>query len=132
MDSAVESLGVGESLVGEMIRFEIAPYNLMSLSSGAYLGSHSTVSQWARAASAARDVSLPKTIRHREFAMGVGEMSREAFTANGGVLEDRGFQTSRVRCEAIGVARNLGFLHLAPFRSRLRKYGTLNGCTRWE
>src|SRR5205823_5441297 len=57
---------------------------------------------------------------------------RDAFTANGGVLEDRGFQTRRVRCEAIGVARNLGFLHLAPFRSRLRKYGTLNGFTGCE
>src|SRR5204863_4409339 len=34
-------------------------------------------------------------------------LSREAFTANGGRFEDRGFQTRRVRCEAIGVARNL-------------------------
>jgi len=48
-------------------------------------------------------------------------MLREVFTANGAVFEDREFQTSRVRCEAIGVARNLGYLHLAPFKSRLRK-----------
>jgi hypothetical protein len=57
-------------------------------------------------------------------------MLREVFTANGGVFDDRGLQTRRVRCEAIGVARNLGFLHLTPFRSRLRKYGTLNGWIR--
>jgi len=59
-------------------------------------------------------------------------MSREAFTVKGGVFEDRGFHTRRVRCEAIGVARNLGVLHLASFKSRLRKYRTVNGCTRCE
>jgi O-acetylhomoserine (thiol)-lyase len=28
VDGAVEGLGIGESLVGEMMRFEVAPYNL--------------------------------------------------------------------------------------------------------
>src|ERR1044072_7859119 len=55
------------------------------------------------------------------------QILREFCTANGGVFEDREFQTSRVRCEAMGVARNLGRFHLAPFKSRLRKYCTLNG-----
>ena len=53
MDRLVESGQVGEGLVGEMTGFEIAPDDSISLSSGVYLGSHSTTSQCARSASAA-------------------------------------------------------------------------------
>ena len=52
MDGLFERGGVSEGLMGEVIGFEIVPDGSISLSSGAYLGSHSTVSQWARAARA--------------------------------------------------------------------------------
>ena len=53
MDGAIEVLGVGEGLVGQMMRFEVVPDNLDVVEFGRVLGSHSTVSQWARAARAA-------------------------------------------------------------------------------
>ena len=45
MDCGIECIGVGEGLMREMMRLEVAPTASMSFSSGAYLGSHSTVSQ---------------------------------------------------------------------------------------
>jgi hypothetical protein len=55
VDGAVEAVEVGEGLMREVARFQVAPDDLsMSFNSGAYLGNHSTVSQWARSASAAR------------------------------------------------------------------------------
>ena len=54
MDRAVERLSVGKGLV----RLEVVPDHLDVLSSGAYLGSHSMVSQWARAPSAASESLL--------------------------------------------------------------------------
>ena len=50
MDGVVERGVVGEGLVGEMMRLRSRHTGSMSLSSGAYFGSHSTVSQCARAA----------------------------------------------------------------------------------
>ena len=45
MDGLVESVGVGEGLMCEMMDFEIAPDALDIIEFGAYFGSHSTVSQ---------------------------------------------------------------------------------------
>jgi hypothetical protein len=57
MDRAVECDWVGEGLMREMMRFEIPPDAFDVVQFGVYFGSHLTVSQWARAASAAK-VSL--------------------------------------------------------------------------
>ena len=56
MDLTVKRFGIGERMMGQMMRLEIMPDNTisMSLSSGEYLGSHSTVSQCLGAASAVR------------------------------------------------------------------------------
>jgi hypothetical protein len=48
-------LANGEGLVGEVMGLEVRQTGSMSLSSGAYFRSHSTVSQCARAASAASE-----------------------------------------------------------------------------
>jgi hypothetical protein len=50
-DGAFESVGIGEGAVGELMLLEVAPASFDSFSSGAYFGSHSTVSQ-VRSASA--------------------------------------------------------------------------------
>ena len=55
MDGLVEAGEVCEGLVGEVMGLEIEPAGSISLSSGAYFGSHSTVSQCARAARAASE-----------------------------------------------------------------------------
>ena len=52
-DRPVQRVNVGKCLMCQVMRREVVPDHLMSLSSGAYLGSHSMVSQCARAASAA-------------------------------------------------------------------------------
>jgi len=57
MDSAVEMIGVGEGLVHQEVAFKSRQDRSMSLSSGAYFGNHSTVSQ-GRAASAAVEALL--------------------------------------------------------------------------
>ena len=57
VDCAVEGVGISEGLMCQMVRLEIVPDTSMSLSSGAYFGSHSTVSQCLRASMALR-VSL--------------------------------------------------------------------------
>src|SRR3954468_19386701 len=54
VDCGFEIVEVGEGAMGEMMSLEIAPRTFDVLSSGAYLGSHSTVSQCRRASRAAR------------------------------------------------------------------------------
>jgi hypothetical protein len=49
--SGVEGVRIGKRLVGEIKGFEVMPDHFDVVESRAHLGSHSTVSQWARAAS---------------------------------------------------------------------------------
>jgi hypothetical protein len=55
MDGLVERGDVCENLVGEVMALRSRQAGSISLSSGAYFGSHSTVSQCVRAASAASE-----------------------------------------------------------------------------
>ena len=54
----VEVCGIGEGLMGEVMRLEIAPDGFDVVEFGSVLGYHSTVSQCARAARAASDSLL--------------------------------------------------------------------------
>ncbi len=58
MDGLVERCDVGECFMGEMMRFEVMPDDFDIVEFGGVLGSHSTVSQWARAASAVSESLL--------------------------------------------------------------------------
>ena len=55
MDGTVEAVEVDEGSMRKVARFQVAPDDFdVVQNSGAYLGNHSTLSQWARSASAAR------------------------------------------------------------------------------
>ena len=58
VDRLVECVSISKGVMGEMMRLEVVPHELDVVQFGAYLGSHSTVSQCARAASAARESLL--------------------------------------------------------------------------
>ena len=58
VDFAVEGFGVGECLMGQVMRLEIAPDDLDVVELRRVFGQHSTVSQCLRALSAARVILL--------------------------------------------------------------------------
>jgi len=57
MNGGVQRVDIAEGLMGKMMALQIEPVRSMSLSSGAYFASHSTVSQ-GLAARATRDALL--------------------------------------------------------------------------
>ena len=89
MDGSIEVGGVGEGVVGEIVRFEIVPDNLDVVEFGrVFLRSHSTVSQCLRASRAARRwsfadmdrsiVTRPARPAHGSSGLGAIETGRVA------------------------------------------------------
>ena len=139
MDGLVECGDVCEGLVGEVMGLESRQTGSMSLSSGAYFGSHSTVSQCARAARAANERllvwigPLPSTIspdqeaerggiaapQHGHVICGNAVISAAALQDGGteARLRDSGPDSLRLRLSAAsasGRARSPGRAAMRP------------------